>query len=300
MKYKGILLAVDFDGTIAQNAKISKENADAVRYFESEGGIFTIASGRQVAFFDDIKKEVPFTAPYVGLNGTVVFDSETKEIIISTAMTKESIVALFNTFKSFDDLRFSSFFSDNIVMRFYKEENFVSLKFIDENNVNFVPIHEERFESLNDVNIKLTVDGRIESGIPMFDEFINGNIYKIVLFADPKAVSEERVCEMRDRIRKECGHLASLCRSWPHGIEMQHLETSKGRALNFVKEHTGAHLLIAMGNYENDISMLKDADIGVAVADSSPDCLAVADLTVCKCSDHAVADFIYNYLPGIV
>ena len=46
-KFSGILLCSDLDGTLTSDGRtISDSNLDAIRYFESEGGYFTIVSGR--------------------------------------------------------------------------------------------------------------------------------------------------------------------------------------------------------------------------------------------------------------
>ena len=36
-KFDGILIATDLDGTLVSEGKVSRENADAIRYFQSEG-----------------------------------------------------------------------------------------------------------------------------------------------------------------------------------------------------------------------------------------------------------------------
>ena len=45
-KFDGYLLMSDFDGTLAWKGTISRENCEAIRYFQSEGGLFSICSGR--------------------------------------------------------------------------------------------------------------------------------------------------------------------------------------------------------------------------------------------------------------
>ena len=45
-KFDGLLLMSDFDSTLAWKGTISPENCEAIRYFQSEGGLFSIASGR--------------------------------------------------------------------------------------------------------------------------------------------------------------------------------------------------------------------------------------------------------------
>ena len=46
-KFDGILICTDLDGTVLKNDKsISKETLDAIEYFKSEGGRFTVVTGR--------------------------------------------------------------------------------------------------------------------------------------------------------------------------------------------------------------------------------------------------------------
>ena len=52
-KYDGYLICSDFDGTIYIDQKISQENIDAIAYFQSEGGYFTFASGRNYEMFTE-------------------------------------------------------------------------------------------------------------------------------------------------------------------------------------------------------------------------------------------------------
>ena len=47
MKFKNVLLASDFDGTLADcNGKIPESVISAIKYFMSEGGRFTVCTGR--------------------------------------------------------------------------------------------------------------------------------------------------------------------------------------------------------------------------------------------------------------
>jgi hydroxymethylpyrimidine pyrophosphatase-like HAD family hydrolase len=46
--------------------------------------------------------------------------------------------------------------------------------------------------------------------------------------------------------------------------------------------------------------MIRDADVGVAVGDSSPDAIAAADVITVSCAEHAVADLINNRLESII
>ena len=49
-KFDGWLIATDLDGTlINRDGAIPQRNLDAIRTFQDEGGLFTIATGRSLA-----------------------------------------------------------------------------------------------------------------------------------------------------------------------------------------------------------------------------------------------------------
>ena len=58
-KFSSVLLATDLDGTLVLNGEISKENVDAIRTFQNDGGLFTVATGRYPEhFMDNFLKDV--------------------------------------------------------------------------------------------------------------------------------------------------------------------------------------------------------------------------------------------------
>ena len=45
-KFAGVLLCTDLDGTLLdKNQNVSKENLEAIEYFQAEGGYFTFVTG---------------------------------------------------------------------------------------------------------------------------------------------------------------------------------------------------------------------------------------------------------------
>ena len=57
---------------------------------------------------------------------------------------------------------------------------------------------------------------------------------------------------------------------------------------------------IAIGDYNNDISMIKAAGIGVAVANAVPEAKAVADIVTVSTKEHAIAKIINDLDKGII
>ena len=79
MKFKNVLLASDFDGTLADcNGKIPESVISAIKYFMSEGGRFTVCTGRIFQGFHLYSEEY-INAPVLLGNGAMAYDYKNKE-----------------------------------------------------------------------------------------------------------------------------------------------------------------------------------------------------------------------------
>ncbi len=84
-----------------------------------------------------------------------------------------------------------------------------------------------------------------------------------------------------------------ITKSWSNCLEFNSDDASKGNAIDFIKEYLGdVHTTIGVGDYENDLELLKHADIGVAVGNAIPEVKAVADVVVKPCNEYAIKDLI--------
>lgn len=84
-----------------------------------------------------------------------------------------------------------------------------------------------------------------------------------------------------------------IANSWDTGLEFNSNDGTKGSAVRYIKEYLeGIHTSVAIGDYENDIPMLKEADIAVCVGDGSQEVKRSADFTVKNAKDGAVADLV--------
>jgi len=90
-KFDGILLISDYDQTLRGTSRtdVSKENLDAVSYFVSNGGTFTICTGRDLASYLTIKHKFSVNAPVILSNGSVIYDTERDQIIFEEFMPEE-------------------------------------------------------------------------------------------------------------------------------------------------------------------------------------------------------------------
>ena len=80
-KYDGILICSDFDGTFASGSVVIPQNAEAVRHFQAEGGMFTLSTGRSHRHFADFKDVFWPNAPMLCYNGSVLYDPDTDKVL---------------------------------------------------------------------------------------------------------------------------------------------------------------------------------------------------------------------------
>jgi len=76
-KFDNIAILTDLDKTfLADGAKVVQRNIEAIEYFKSEGGLFTLATGRMHFNLDAIVPNVDklVNAPAVMCNGTYFYD----------------------------------------------------------------------------------------------------------------------------------------------------------------------------------------------------------------------------------
>jgi Cof subfamily protein (haloacid dehalogenase superfamily) len=93
-KFDGIFLCTDFDGTFSMpGPTVSRENCEAVRYFQQNGGRFTFASGRSPEFFGRFS-DFRANAPIIAANGTMICDPDTFEKIAIFTMPDSTLEIL--------------------------------------------------------------------------------------------------------------------------------------------------------------------------------------------------------------
>ena len=82
-KFDGLILFSDLDGTLMRDDQtVSKENIDAVEYFMSQGGKFTVMTGRGVKGMSRVLDFVTPNVPYIGcLNGSAIYDFVNQNIV---------------------------------------------------------------------------------------------------------------------------------------------------------------------------------------------------------------------------
>ena len=256
-KFKGYLICTDCDGTLTdKNGIVSQKNAEAIRYFQSEGGLFTLATGRFPGHMKQFEHQFEINAPIVSMNGTALYDTK-KDCAIRTWPMKTSDC----------------------------KELFYHI------NQNWRQIWEYWFNYTchNSTGYKPMEHGICDESLETFFADFPEELFKIV------TVQPEDVTYILQKdLKEKFGEKFRFDTSWANGLEIQSWDSGKGVAVRYMKEHMNndIHTTVGIGDYENDISLLECADIGFAVANALDSVKAVADRITVSNNESAIADVI--------
>ena len=104
-KFTGVLLVSDYDDTfLGTNHQVSPRNLDALRYFQSKGGRFTIATGRALNTFSPHVHLTPINAPVVLSNGSALYDFQQGKMLLQTLLPSTAKEDLGHVLEQFPEL----------------------------------------------------------------------------------------------------------------------------------------------------------------------------------------------------
>lgn len=270
-KFDGVLLCSDIDSTLLTKDGLPEENIKAIKYFQENGGRFTLCTGRLFDFLDKYSHLVMPNAPFIAMNGTMIVDKTTGETLFSCPIELDPGKATAETLTELSYLKAAYVFpGGHSTMVKLTDTGDFDVTRPDEKEA--PPLKAKNAEELNGI-----------FGYPH-----RNKIYKIV-FTVPTERSDEAKAEITKRFE---GY--SVFRSWINGIEVQSPNADKGKGARMLANLLGdVKLLVCAGDYENDISMIKEADIGYAVANAHPSVIAAADrVTKRTCPEGAIAEII--------
>ena len=261
-KFDGILICTDLDGTLYKNDKsISTENRSAIEYFKKEGGIFTFVTGRMPFFAHDVYENVKPNAPVGCVNGAGLYDYKKNDYI----WTAEISDGVFDLLKCVDE----NFPRIGIQVNTYHKvyfckENIVMTEF---RKITNLPDIKCDYAEVKEPVAKIVFGVETETEIKQLEKMLKSH----PLAGDFDFIRSEQY----------------LFEILPGGI-------GKGTSVEKLCEHLGIDInkTIAVGDYNNDISMFRASKVGVAVANACEDAKRAADVITVSNEEHAIAKVI--------
>lgn len=117
---------------------------------------------------------------------------------------------------------------------------------------------------------------------------------KLLFIGEPEVLDE-----LEERWRRLVAGEARLVRSQPTYLECLAPNVSKGIALKVLAGSLKIPMeeVIAVGDQPNDVEMIREAGLGVAVANAHPECLAAADVVLERTNNEAaVEELVGRYI----
>ncbi|MBE6810066.1 MAG: HAD-IIB family hydrolase [Ruminococcaceae bacterium] len=268
--FDGCLLACDIDGTLLINDCIPQQNIEKIKYFVSEGGNFALATGRTAGAVSAVTRQIDCIGPSIVANGSMIFD-----FINDTALYSVSVPE--------DDKHIVKAVIDGcetVGVEAHSGKKVLAI------NSNQESIDHQEYEDLDVIQISYKDALKYEWNKVIYlfaNEHESKTVKQIVSQFEHNSQFVDTSAVIYGRRRYYYEHV-------PCGVSKA---TTLKTLCEMLKIKKGC--CYAIGDYYNDLEMIKAADIGAALADSPDEVKAVADKVVCDVQNGAVADFI-DYL----
>lgn len=262
-KFDGILICTDLDDTLlSSNKTVSKRNLQAIEYFMSEGGYFTFDTGRVPQGARIVLDYVRPNAPVIAYNGASIYDFEKEEMLWGMYLDKSAIAILDFVTKNIPETGFVVCTDTRVCFsrRNYRTDLYRKIEQLPEDYTEHTAIVEP--------------------------------IKKVVFVAEADVISKVRSLIAEN----DFGDNFDFVQSSANYYEILPAGASKGTGLKNLAEILGisADRTIGIGDNENDIPLLKDAKIGVAVGNALDLVKEAADIVTVTNDEDAIARIIYD------
>ncbi len=269
------LIATDLDGTLLNSrGEVSQENLDAIHALAEHGVPVVPASGRSYTEMPEVLRTHPDIRYFLYSNGAAVMDSVTGENIIAMCIPKalsNRVLDLLFTYEAHITYRHRGVCIGDASMQ--NEEAFAYY--------NVWQRHREVIEQFAEYEPDFKTRAYAADGVEMFAVYFH-------------AEAEFDACREALRGMEGIGFAQiAFC-----GLEIFSSSAGKGKALLALADKLGiAHeQTAAVGDSDNDRSMILEAGVGLVVSNANDSLKADADEIICSNDEHAMAWIFHQYM----
>ncbi len=267
-KFNQYLIVSDLDGTfLGERGTLVPKNLKAIRYFVDNGGLFTIATGRD---FRVLKYVFPnardfISCPAILCNGCYLYDFNTERMQGVISLNKEELLPILD--RIYDQF-------PNIGYRISFDLGFLC--------PDHVPLPFQKDTSLSPIIVR----GRLK-------DYIEYPWHKLVFVGSPLQIQSlsEFVSTLPLRSMNTTTSSPELLELLPRGA-------GKGNKLGDLKNLYSSRTIVGVGDFENDFDLLEKADISACPENALDTIKDISLLQLCHHRDGCIADLIYKLDSG--
>ena len=268
------IIALDLDGTLLNSRKELTEGClTALERAAAKGIEIVPTTGRFFGGMPQIIRELPFLHYAITINGAQVYDIRSDRAVSKTEIPWQRAIEIMEYLDTLPVLY--DCFMDNW--------GWMSRDLW------------ERVEEYTDNPHYIRMLRELRKPVPELKAYLaelRHDIQKTQFFT--------RDAALRQRLLKELPAMLpdiAVTTSVSDNVELNHINAHKGAAIRQLAEYLGVSVssVMACGDGLNDVSMLREAGLGVAMANACDEVKAVADVITESCDEDGVARAIERF-----
>ena len=289
------LVVIDLDGTMLNSyGVVTNETKEVIKKVEKQGVEVVVASGRPIDSIKEIAKEIQSKNYFIAGNGAIIYDIKNDEIIYEKTLSKEKVLEII---KICEDNSISyNIYTENEILAtslkynvlYYHKEN-LKKEESKKTKINLVKNMYEYIQNKEDVKfLKITICDESKA-------VFNSIIRKI------KEIKEIEVLEISHMSRKTIKQGTEEFEISYYYTEISAGDVDKWNAIEFLMEKLKIKReeIMAIGDNLNDRKMIENAGLGVAMGQSTPTILELADEVTSSNDEEGISKILQKYYKNI-
>ena len=269
------LIALDLDGTLLTTDKrLTERNRNALRAAAEAGIDIVPTTGRISSGMPDSVKQLDFVRFVIAANGAQIIDRTDGSTIFRAEIPWEEAYGIMEHLDTLPVI-YDCYMDD---LGYMSKEQW------------------DRIEEFAPNEYYVTLQRSLCGTVPDLKELVRTSgkgIQKIKFFFKDMDLRARQLTELQERYPQ-----LIVTSSIVNNIEINHPLANKGEAIRNLAAHLGLDIsqTMAFGDGLNDISMIKEAGVGVAMANAWPEVAECADIITASCDEDGVAQVIEQLL----
>lgn len=286
------LITVDLDGTLLNKyGEVSEYTKKIIKKVTDQGILVVLASGRISESVLTIAKEIGANKYYISGNGSVLYDMQKKEIIYEKYLSKEKVLELIELCEK-----------NSIYYNIYTESSVIAKSL----NYNVAFYNYENTKKSSDKKTEINIVDDVYNYIKTLNtnKFLKMTICdenKIVfssILRKVKDIPDIDVLEVSHMSKKKIKMGTKEVSVGYYYTEVSSKNVDKWYAIEEImkKENIAKEEVISFGDNNNDILMIKNAGLGIAMGHSNEQVKKVAKFVTQTNDEDGVAKALENII----